>query len=115
MSPKPIRFASWLAAAAVAGLIGGAPIAAADPSWPVAGAESASDTIDDLQAQGYDVQINWVNGYPRVPLSECWVRAIHNPDRSGQPPTTFTTVYVDVSCPNHEWDGGGGGISVGIG
>jgi hypothetical protein len=35
------------------------PVAAAEPVWPVAGAQSASATIDDLEAQGYDVQINW--------------------------------------------------------
>ena len=39
-----------------------APVATADPVWPVAGAESAGATIDDLEAQGYDVRINWVSG-----------------------------------------------------
>ena len=29
-----------------------APVAAAEPVWPVAGAESASATIDDLEAPG---------------------------------------------------------------
>jgi hypothetical protein len=38
------------AGAAVA--IAAAPIAGADPSFPTAGAESASATISDLQAQG---------------------------------------------------------------
>ena len=40
------------------------PVATAEPVWPVAGADSASATIDDLEAQGYDVQINWVSGLP---------------------------------------------------
>ena len=92
-----------------------APVAAADPVWPVAGAESASATIDDLQAQGYDVQINWVSGVSSVPLSQCKVTAIHNPNHSAEPPTTFTTVYVDVSCPNEHDDGGWVGIGVGAG
>ena len=35
-----------------------------------------------------------------MPLSQCWISAIHNPNRSGEPPTTFTTVYVDVACPD---------------
>ena len=91
-----------------------APVARAEPVWPVAGAESASATIDDLQAQGYDVQLNWVSGVSSVPLSRCRVTAIHNPDHSPGSENTFTTVYVDVSCPNeHDW--GWGGIGVGIG
>ena len=103
--------AGFLAAAALAG----GPVAAGEPVWPVAGAESASATIDDLQAQGYDVQINWVSGVSSVPLSQCKVTAIHNPDRSAEAPTTFTTVYVDVSCPNEHDDWGWVGIGVGAG
>jgi hypothetical protein len=87
------------------------PVAAADPVWPVVGAESADATIDDLEAQGYDVQINWVSGVSSVPLSRCKVTGIHNPDRSPGSGNTFTTVYVDVSCPNEpDWDWGGIGI-----
>ena len=82
----------------------GAPPVAADP---VAGNRSASDTIDELKAQGYDVKINWINGSRNGSLADCSVSAIHNPNRSGEPPTTFTTVYVDVACP--------GDMDVGIG
>jgi hypothetical protein len=91
-----------------------APVAAAEPVWPVAGAEDARATVDDLEAQGYDVQINWVSGVPSVPLHRCKVTAIHNPNHS--PPTgdTLETVYVDVSCPNPN-DDYWGGIGVGIG
>jgi hypothetical protein len=93
-----------------------APVASADPVWPVAGAESAAATIDDLQAQGYDVQINWVSGYSTVRLSRCAVNAIHNPDRSPGGAHTFTTVYVDVSCPNNDdWDWGRIGFGIGFG
>jgi hypothetical protein len=42
--------------------IGCAPAAGADPVWPSAGSEPASDTIEDLEAQGYNVEINWVAG-----------------------------------------------------
>jgi hypothetical protein len=91
-----------------------APVAAAEPVWPVAGAESASATIDDLEAQGYDVQINWVSGVSSVPLSRCRVTAIDSPDHSPGSENTFTTVYVDVSFPN-EPDWGWGGIGVRIG
>lgn len=104
-----------LAAGFFAASLACAPIAVAEPVWPVAGAESASATIDDLQAQGYDVQINWVSGVSSVPLSRCKVTAIHNPDHSGEPPTTFTTVYVDVSCPNEHDDWGRVGIGVDAG
>ena len=103
-----------LAAGFIAASLPCAPAAAAEPVWPVAGAESASATIEDLQAQGYDVQINWVSGVSSVPLSQCKVTAIHNPDHSGEPPTSFTTVYVDVSCPNEHDDWGWVGIGAGF-
>ncbi|MBV9089195.1 MAG: hypothetical protein JO044_04710 [Mycobacteriaceae bacterium] len=115
MSLKLGIVAMWLAAAGTAASILVAPLAGADPVWPVAGAESASDTIADLQAQGYDVQINWVTGYSRAPLSRCSVSGINNPDRSPGSDKTLTTVYVDVVCPNDDWDWGGVGIGVGIG
>ena len=92
-----------------------ASFATAEPVWPVAGAESASATIDDLEAQGYDVQINWVSGVSSVPLSWCKVTAIHNPNHSPPSGDALATVYVDVSCPNPNDDWGWGGIGVGIG
>jgi hypothetical protein len=95
--------------------LGNASVATAEPVWPVAGAESASATIDDLEAQGYDVRINWVSGVSSVPLSWCKVTAIHNPNDSPSSENTFETVYVDVSCPNPDDDWGWGGIGVGIG
>lgn len=101
-----------LPAAAV--LIAAAPAAVADPVEPTAGSESAGAVIDDLSAQGYNVEINWVSGVSSVPLSQCAVTGIHNPDHSAGPPTTFTTVYVDVSCPNHD-DGDGLILGVGVG
>ena len=88
----------------IAAVVECAPAASADPVWPSAGDRSAAVTIEDLQAQGYNVQINWVNGYSLLPLTECSVPAIHNPNRSGQPPETFTTVYVDSSCPDYSDD-----------
>ncbi len=60
--------------------------------------------IDGLKAEGYNVVINWLTGYDTVPLSVCTVSAITNPDASVRPAGTFTTVYVDVSCPNHQDD-----------
>jgi hypothetical protein len=104
--------AAGILAAAV--LLTPAPVAVAEPVWPFAGAESAGATIDDLQAQGYDVQINWVSGVSSVPLSQCKVTGIHNPNHSPPSGTALETVYVDVSCPNRDDDWGGGGASVGI-
>jgi hypothetical protein len=93
-----------------------APSAAAEPGPPAQDGVSAADTIADLQEQGYDVQINWVRGISSEPLSECWTTGINNPNRSGGPPTGFTTVYVDVSCPDDDHDSGfgfGGGFGFG--
>jgi hypothetical protein len=98
--------------AVVASLLG-APSAAADPGQPTQDDLSAADTIADLQDQGYDVQINWVRGVSSEPLSLCLTTGVNNPNRSGGPPTSFTTVYVDVSCPDHDDDSGfvfGGGL-----
>lgn len=87
--------------------VAGAPAALADPVYPFAGAENAQSTIDDLQAQGYDVQINWVFGRPSVSLDRCNVTAIHNPNSAPPTGNRLETVYVDVSCPNedHDWNG----------
>jgi hypothetical protein len=113
MSLEMRMLATGLLAAAI--LLAGGPVAAAEPVWPVAGAESARATIDDLETQGYDVQINWVSGISSVPLSWCKVTAIHNPNHSPPTENTFDTVYVDVSCPNPDDDWGRGGFGVGIG
>ncbi|WP_319430052.1 hypothetical protein [Mycobacterium sp. RTGN5] len=95
MRVKPVILIATVAAAIMA-----AP-AAADPPWPVAGAESAADTVRDLQSQGYQVGINWVFGYSRTSLDRCSVTAIHNPDGSPGNSDKPTTVYIDVSCPDH--------------
>lgn len=116
MTAIPIRFAPALLSACVAALIAVPPFAAAAPVDPTAGSESAQATIDDLRGQGYNVEINWVSGVSSRPLRECAVTGVHNPEQSPPPPTTFTTVYVDVSCPNHD-DSGlilGGGLGIGL-
>ena len=91
MSINPRYFAPLLVAAGAVASIAVAPIAAAD---------GADTTISDLQAQGYTVQINWINGFDTKPLSLCSVVAINDPNSSPQP-VTSTTLYVDVWCPNH--------------
>jgi hypothetical protein len=89
-------FAPLLISAGATASIALAPIATAAPGvLPEPGSEDASATIKDIKAQGYDVQINWDNGYPDVPLSQCWVNDINTADTTGPLPTA----YVDIECP----------------
>ena len=94
-------FVPWVAAAGATAAMVAAPIATADSAaLPVPGAGPANEAIDDLQADGFNVMINWLEGHPNVPLSECEVNAIHDPNSSAVSPSTFQTIYVDVTCPN---------------
>jgi hypothetical protein len=68
------------------------------------GTRSASDTVTDLEAKGHHVQIN---GPTSGPLSLCKATGVHglnnsNLDSSGNriDEDQFSTVYVDVVCPN---------------
>jgi len=65
---------------------------------------SASDTVADLEAKGHHVQIN---GPTSGPLSLCKATGVHglndsNLDSLGNriDEDLFSTVYVDVVCPN---------------
>ena len=78
------------------------PLAVADPEVDIVGG-SASDVIDHLKAKGYNVEINWTNGFDTKPLDECWVTGVNNPGGESPSKTTFVTVYVDVVCPNHDY------------
>lgn len=73
-------------------VLGATGTAAAAPT----GSESASDVVQSLKAQGYNVMLN---GTISDPLSECNVTGVHNPDAAGTA-IGFTTVYVDVVCPD---------------
>ncbi|BBZ27623.1 hypothetical protein MMAD_19180 [Mycolicibacterium madagascariense] len=95
---------------AVALLLTGA-AASATVAAPLAAASGADTVISDLEAQGYLVNVNYVNGASKA-LSQCSVTNVNNPSSSPKP---GDTVYVDVTCPNHDDDGGGFGIGVGIG
>ena len=99
-----MSFASrWLAALSIA-LGGAVALTATATAEPEDSGASAQSVIDGLKADGYNVVINWLTGYDTVPLSVCTVSNINNPDDSVPPAGTFTTVYVDVSCPNHQDD-----------
>jgi hypothetical protein len=69
--------------------IAGAPVAAGDPVFPTADSESASATVGDLQAQGFSVTVNYLQGHPNVPLTECRVNGINNPS-SASTQNSFT-------------------------
>jgi hypothetical protein len=91
MGMKRFAYACGVVGVSAAALMGLAGVAQAAPAGP----GSASDVVQSLRDQGYDVMLN---GTPEGPLSQCTVTGIHNPDASGHV-TQFTTVYVDVSCP----------------
>lgn len=68
------------------------------------GTRSASDAVADLEEKGHHVQIN---GSTNGPLSACKATGVHglnnsNLDTSGNKidEGQFSTVYVDVVCPN---------------
>ena len=87
-----------IVAAAGSGLVS---TAAAAPT----GGSNAADAVNQLQAQGYTVQIN---GDQNAPLSECTVTQVSGlsgTNSSGKPltPAQAGTVYVSVSCnDNHD-------------
>jgi hypothetical protein len=66
---------------------------------PIATADGADAAIADLQAQGYTVQINYLNGASED-LPFCTVVNVNDPDSTPHPPAS-TTLFVDVACPNH--------------
>jgi hypothetical protein len=80
------------------------PLAIPAAAEPVDSGQSAQSVVDGLKAEGYNVVINWLTGYDTVPLTVCMVEDVDNPDDAAPKPGAFTTVYVDVSCPNHPDD-----------
>jgi hypothetical protein len=101
---KVMSFASrWLAALSIAF---GAAVTVVAPATaePEDTGASAQSVIEGLKAEGYNVDINWLTGYNTEPLSVCTVENINNPGDSVPGPGQFVTVYVDVSCPNHQDD-----------
>jgi hypothetical protein len=85
----------------VAASLGSSAAATAAPGGP-GGFGNAQDTINSLQAQGFNVQLNGAAVYP---LSGCKVTGIEglhdsNINSAGAiiDPTKFTTVFVDISC-----------------
>jgi hypothetical protein len=98
-APNRTRLTVCIAATGAAFATMAAPISHADSTFPTAGSESATATINDLQSAGFNVTVNYLQGHPNVPLSECRVNGINNPSRPDANPAMIT-VYVDVLCPN---------------
>ncbi len=103
-----MRLALWTVAAGAVLSLAAAPAAAADPILPVAGNGSASDAVTQLQAAGYDVSINFLEGNPNVPLSECRTQSISgvkvkttaNDATMMLMDGNLSPVSIDVTCPN---------------
>ena len=72
-----------------------APALADPPNIPEAGSESAAATIGDLDDAGYDVQIQYENGTPDSPLSQCTVTNINTVGSAGSQPLA----YMTINCP----------------
>ena len=100
MTAKSGNAVLWLSIAGAAASIAAAPVAAASTDLPTPGAGPASEAIDELQAKGFNVSINWLEGHPNVPLRECKITSVNDPSSSPMSTPAETTVYVDVTCPN---------------
>jgi hypothetical protein len=66
---------------------------------PLAHANGADSVIRDLEAEGYTVRINWLNGARTSLLPRCSVLRVNNP--SSSEPAPGDVVWVDVRCPNN--------------
>jgi hypothetical protein len=64
-------------------------------------AGTAADVVDNLKAEGYNVQ---VNGLVQVPLNLCTSTGVHPrlDDSATLEEKQHTQVFVDVSCPSHD-------------
>ena len=109
-SLNPATALPWALVDGTALAVAAAPSAAAnDQILPRPGDGPADMAVQQLQSAGYNVSINWLEGHPNVPLSECKVTGISGLSGSTTPtdvmmmlmePAEFDTVYVDISCPN---------------
>ena len=102
------KAARWTVIAGAAVAFAGVPNASANPPiLPTPGDGPASTAVQELQSAGYNVSINWLEGHPNVPLSECKVTSISGLRVTMQAdgmtlmePARFDTAYVDITCPN---------------
>ncbi|GAA2428296.1 hypothetical protein [Mycolicibacterium llatzerense] len=66
---------------------------------PAAHANGADAVIRDLEAEGYTVRLNWLNGNKPTLLPRCTVVRVNNP--SSDEPAEGDVVWADVACPNN--------------
>jgi hypothetical protein len=63
---------------------------------------NAQDTVNALQAQGFNVQLNGAAVYPLSGCKVTGIEGLHNDNVNSAgaiiDPTKFTTVWVDISC-----------------
>jgi hypothetical protein len=106
-----IRGASAMTAAAgavalavvVAVVPGTSARATGDPGdLPLPGAESASETLEELERLGYSVSTNWVNGSRTVPLNRCRVVGYHSPGITEESNVVGMAIVMDVLCPDDD-------------
>ncbi len=96
---RKISFTVAAATTFTAAAVGLAGAAVAAPT----GGGNAADAVKELQAEGYNVQIN---GSVTDPLSACVTTGVYGVPNAGNSsgpqtgPPSFTTVHVDVSCPD---------------
>jgi hypothetical protein len=93
MSALTRRSASTLCFAVAASALALAPQALADPpALPDAGDESAASTVGAYDDANYDVQLQYENGVPDVPLSQCTVTNIDTSGNAGDQPLAYITI-----------------------
>ncbi|CAN1558796.1 MAG TPA: hypothetical protein DEP24_11890 [Mycobacterium sp.] len=93
MSALTRRSLSALCSAVAASALALAPQALADPpALPDAGDESAASTVGAYDDANYDVQLQYENGVPDVPLSQCTVTNIDTSGNAGDQPLAFITI-----------------------
>lgn len=93
MSDLTRRSVSALCVAVAASALALAPQALADPpALPDAGDESAASTVGAYDDANYDVQLQYENGVPDVPLSQCTVTNIDTSGNAGDQPLAYITI-----------------------
>ena len=98
MSALTWRPVSALGFATEAAAIALAPLAVADPpDLPDAGDESAAATVGAYDGANYDVQLQYENGVPDVPLSQCTVTNIDTSGTAGDQPLA----YITINCASN--------------
>jgi hypothetical protein len=81
----------WLASVTI--------LAAPSVADPDIHSQSAAAVVEDLRAQGYNVEVKGISGADTGALTTCTVTAIHKPGDPSSDPTTTPMVYVEVACP----------------